>query len=472
MQSDLRAALLRYVLEKQTDALVVLDREGRVVASNASARGHAIDLEGLFDGAASDARVATFLDELGVSGMSETVVACARGGVHRLVGTAVDGWRIVVVRGASEPPRVDVELRRLRAHATLGGVAANVVHALNDVLTPTLIMSSRLALELRNRRREAAMASVIHTGATLAAALTRDVLDLVRPRMPMIERVDLNDAMLEMRPLLERLLTDDVKLSLLLDESAGAAMIDRRAFEHALLNLIVNARDALPEGGRVTVASSVVEQEGRTWAVVSVADTGVGMTDAVRERAFETFFTTKGDAGGLGLGLTAVERFVHESGGSVGIDSAPGRGTTVSIRLERTPQDDVPARAPARAYADARSSTVLLATRDERVRESMRLVLEAEGYRILAAATQDAARQLASEHELLVAVIDDQFLRRDASAFLHAVRARSPAVHIVFVTDAVRRHWAATGAVTVLAKPFSGDDIVRAVRRAVDPHVG
>src|SRR6185369_16494016 len=123
--------------------------------------------------------------------------------------------------------------------------------------TPILIMSSRLARDLEEGSK-ASMASVIHTGATLAAALTRDVLGLASPRVPLVERVNVNEAVLEIRTLIERLLGRDIDLVLALDDSVSDVMIDRKRLEHALLNLVINARDALPEGGRVTISSGLV----------------------------------------------------------------------------------------------------------------------------------------------------------------------------------------------------------------------
>ena len=468
MERDHRAALLRYVLERQREAVVVLSPNGRVVESNASAQGLDAEITRLFERPEADARFAGFLDDLRASGEGYTLVAARAGRVYRLEGSAVDGWYVIAAREVSEEKLRDAELQQLRSRASLGLVAASLVHDLNNLLTPILITSSRLARELDGDSR-ANMASVIHTGAALAAGLTREVLALARPRVPMVERVTVNDAVLELKPLIERLLGPDVELVLDLDDATGDAHLDRKRLEHALLNLVVNARDALPQGGRVSISSRPIDHEGRPRLVLAVADTGLGMTHDVRTQAFDSFFTTKADAGGLGLGLTSVQRFARESGGDVLIDSEPSRGTTVRIFLERQPSDGPAPRArAARDAAPGRGEVVLVADRDERVRASIALALESEGYRVVTAGTPEGAIEIAAANALDVAIVEDRLTRRDPRGFFQRLRALHPHHRLVFMTESSIASCVPDGVLTVLPKAFSEEELLRAVRRALD----
>lgn len=444
MATDLRTALLRFVLEHQHDALVVLDGQGRVLETNEGARRYTPELLMQLVGG--------LVDVLRRSRDKCTTTASADGRTFRLEGASVDDVLVVSLR---ELPR---EVEPARQLAPLGPVTASVIEELNDLLTPILIMSSRLVRELEGSTL--GMATVIHTGATLAAALTRDVLALARPRFPFVERVDVNDAVLEMKPLVLRLLGADVGVVFELGDGIGESTLDRRRLEHALLNLIVNARDALSDGGRVTISSALVEEHGRLRIALSVSDDGRGMTDDERLRALDP----DPDAVRTGVGIGAVHQFVRDSEGELRVQSAPGAGTTVTMLFDRASVD-------AQLTSASRSGggeTILVADRDERIRWSMRLVLEAEGYKVLLASTQESALALAATNVFQAAIVDERILAQDPRGFLQRLRALRPQHHIIFMTDAANASSRAAGAVAVLTKAFSGDDLLRVVRRVLD----
>jgi two-component system, cell cycle sensor histidine kinase and response regulator CckA len=288
----------------------------------------------------------------------------------------------------------------------------------------------------------------------------------------MIERVNVNEAVLEIRPLMGRLLGDEIELVVDLDQGFPChALLDRRRLEHALLNLVVNARDALVEGGKVTIQTLVVERDERPWVKLSVADTGVGMTEEVRVHAFDSFFTTKADSGGIGLGLASVRRFAEDIGGLAMIETAAARGTTVTILLAAQPPPTTAtpsASEVADAHAKHAGQVLLVADRDERVRKSVELALEAEGFVVLLAATRDQALELAVTCSIDVALLDDRLLKHDNAGLLHELRERCPQIRFVFMSDLAPEDWVLDGSVTVLSKAFSSEDLLRAVRRAID----
>jgi signal transduction histidine kinase len=472
MEERLERALARFVLEEQHDAVVVLERDGSVIAVNASARTLEPEVMTLVGRGDADARFATFLDDLRASGRSCTLAAGTGERVYRLEGAAVEGRFVVLVREVSAGREGEEELMNLRARASIGLVAASLLHDFNNLLTPILLLSSRLAREVREGA-SLAMARLIHSSAAVAASLTRDVLALARPRAPTptIEQIDVNDVLYEMQPLAERLLGDDVELVLALDPTCRAASLDRRHFEHALLNLVVNARDALRDGGRVTIRSGLVEQSGRTHVLISVADTGVGMTPEVHRHAFDSFFTTKASTGGLGLGLSSVRRFVRECGGDVSIESAPQKGTTVTLLFDpagaRSPSEqDARTTAVESAAESEPHEAVLVVDGDTRVREAVRLALEAHGYTVALAWTQQTALERTAEEPIRVALIEDRLMRPDPKCFLHQLRALRPDLRFVLMTDSVVG--SLDGGITMVSKAFSDSELLRAVKQVME----
>lgn len=467
MKDDVREALARFALEKLGDALVVLGEGGRVLEANRGARAVDLDLAALFERRGADGRLTRFFEELESTREATALVTSPRGVPYRLEGTRVDALAVVAIRDLSDERRHDEELEKMRFRASLGVAAATVVHDFNNLLTPILIMSSRLARELEVGSRST-MASMIHTSASLATALARDLLALAKPRTPVVQPLGVNDTVLELAPLLERLLGEDVRLILALDPDAGDAMLDRKRLEHALLNLVVNARDALPDGGEITIRTRAVHDELRPRVLLAVSDTGVGMTSDVRARAFDGFFTTKAELGGVGLGLTSVRHFAADSGADITIDSEPQKGTTVMMLFDRLAHGAgaPPLPTPDLARGGA-GETVLVADRDDSVRKAVQVALEGAGYQVVLAATQESAEDRACEERVRVAILDDRLMGRDADAFLCRLRESRPDLRVVVMCD-VAADEAAAGATMLLRKAFSDQDLFRTLRRALD----
>jgi CheY-like chemotaxis protein len=332
-----------------------------------------------------------------------------------------------------------------------------------------LLLSSRLADEVEKESRVAMIATEIHSAATLGASLMRDVLSLSRPRTKLIERVAVNEVISERLGLIARLLGDTVEIQSVLDEGAGDVLVDRKRFEHAILNLVANARDAMPAGGRLTIATRLVDCDSGPSVTLAVTDTGVGMSDHVRGRAFDSFFTTKGDSGGTGIGLASVLRFARESGGLVTLDSELRKGTTVTLVLPRlAASEPVSAVMPAR-YPDVRNGNakVLVADGNGTVSRAVQLALEARGYTVLLAASAEQALELASAHQPDIALVDAQLAHHDPRTFLHRLRAVSRSVRIVFLSVAPSDSGTSDFEISFLPKAFSDEELVGAVGDAL-----
>lgn len=467
MTADARDALARFMLEHHPEPVFVLDGAGKLALHNQSAKGADPDLLGLFEGRRSDARIGTFLDELRHAGTSFTLVASEQGRLSRLEGARVGEFFVVIARAVPAPREVEEELRQLRSRASLGLVAASFIHDFNNLLTPILLLGARLARSGDPTSETAMLASEIHAGTTIAASLTRDLLALARPRVPTVERLEVDETILDLRRLVQRLLGVDIDVAFALDGHGAHVEVDKKRLEHAILNLVINARDALPEGGQVTISTALVEEAGHRLLALSVRDTGVGMSEEVRAKVLEGHFTTKASSGGMGLGLTSVQRFARESGGSLAIRSEVGVGTEVTILLEPIAALRVARKTIAHApTTEGGGELVLVADRDERVRRSIKLVLDARGYQAEAVGSRDAALEAAAIHPFRVALVDAALVRGDATSFLQRLRALAPHVRVVVLSDGHPSEEPAQ--LDALAKPFDDEALVSTVRRAMD----
>jgi signal transduction histidine kinase len=466
MESDLRLVLGDFVLMSLPEAVLVLDGNGAIVESNRAARARG-EIAKLFDGTTKDALVDEFLADLRTHGVAKAEVGSIAGLIG-LEGTAVEGCFVVIARNLTERREVDQELQLLRSGASLGLVAATLVHDFNNVLTPVLLLSSRLASELEEKSREAMMAYEIHSAATLGASLMRDVLSLSRPRAQLIERVDLNEVIRERLGLIGRLLGEHIELEDSLDDEVGDVLVDRKRFEHALLNLVANARFAMPAGGSLRIATQSAGGDTEPWVTMTVTDTGVGMTDEVRRRAFDSYFTTRPHTGGTGIGLASVHRFARESGGRVTLDSKPLKGTTATLYLPRLAVSErAPISSVERVESPPGHAKVLVADGNDGVSRAIRIALEARGYTVIVASSPESALEMATLHRPEIAIVDTQLAHHDQRTFLHSLRAASGPVRILFLSVPPSVASGTPLPVRYLPKAFSDEELVLAVSEAL-----
>jgi two-component system, cell cycle sensor histidine kinase and response regulator CckA len=438
MDGDLHSALSRFVLEHHRDIVVVLDKAGRVVDKSQPAKNAELDIAALFDTPARDVRIDAFLEELALSGRAHTLVASPAGAVFRLEGTAVDELRIVVAHQLSKADDVK---------PSLGVVAAAFVHDLNNLLMPILLLSGRLRRDLQalGERSESAMiANDIHSSAILAASLARDVLDLARPRMETIERVDVDEMLSELERLIRRLAGPHVDVLFALGKGSELeTRVDRKRLEHAVLTLVVAARDAMPDGGHLAIATALIDHGGSRRIALSFTDTGDGATKDAPRRSVDGF--------------------------AVDVSSAQGQGTNVTLLLEPAPPSSAPAlvaEAAKAAIASEGDNVIMVAERNELVRRAIQRVLESHGWTVVSVGSQDHALEAAAAHPLRVAMLDAAIFRRAPTTFLHELRALAPKMRLVLLADQALGEFVPHH-VVVLPKPFGDEELVRAVREAL-----
>jgi len=373
----------------------------------------------------------------------------------------------------SERKRLDEQLRHAHKMEAIGRLAGGIAHDFNNLLTGIRGYSELLAGELPAGSRSRDAAEHILRAALRAAGLTGQLLAFTRRQPTHATVFVLDDEVRQLGSLLRRIIGGDVALEL--DLAAGAARVraDAGQIEQVILNLAVNARDAMPSGGQLTIATAAITDEhGRAAVRLSVSDTGVGMSDEVRARMFEPFYTTKEVGRGTGLGLSIVYGIVEQSGGTIRVDSAPGRGTGFHISLPRV---DEPVARPATvtpAAAPSGSETILVVEDDEDVRDFVEFVLARAGYHVMVAEDGVRALERAAATDAIDLLLSDVVMPRlnghELAARLAGERPALRVLHMSGYPALAARDEAPARAGAFLQKPFSAEELLAAVRAALD----
>ncbi|MBI3326399.1 MAG: response regulator, partial [Nitrospinae bacterium] len=369
----------------------------------------------------------------------------------------------------------------------VGRLAGGVAHDFNNLLT---IITGRTQLQLMRLpvdhpvRRDL---ELIHSAAARAATLTGQLLAFSRRQILQPKVLDLNALVHEVSLLLRRLIGEDIAFVTVLDPALGQVRADPGQLEQVLFNLAINARDAMPQGGQLTLETANVERHagnGRgeagippgRYVQLRIRDTGIGMDPEVRAHLFEPFFTTKEVGKGTGLGLATVYGIVTQSGGYIAVDTAPGWGTTFTLCLPRV--DDAPAATPSDQTPAALlrgQATILLVEDDADVRDLACDILTQTGYRVLSAGSGAEALQHCEQHaEAIDLVLTDVVMPGMSGRDLAGrVMHHWPRVKILYMSgytdEMLGRHGALDPSISFLEKPFSPESLTRKVREVLAP---
>lgn len=394
--------LARELFTEAFDALFLIEDDGRII--EASDRARALDAVGIgafFVGDAADA--VGLRNELRTGGRSALEISLA-GRIFTVEGKSVSGGRhLVVVRDVTDLRAMQDELAQLRRLDSLGRVTGRVVHDFNNVLQPIVVLAGLLEDSVARGTPASTYANELREAAGRAASLVHHLLGFLRDSPGRPEIVQPNRVVAEIAPLLKRLLGHDTELALDLGAVVGTVHADPEQLERMLLNLVANAREAMPRGGRVTIATSVVDLAGEAaealdraapgrYVTLRVRDTGEGMDRATRERVLEGSFSTKGP--GRGTGLASARAFALAHGGAVAVESASGEGTTVAIHLPRAGDAKDSSTPPPRSSPRGGNETILVVEADAAIRRVLRFCLENKGYRVLEATDGERLRAL------------------------------------------------------------------------------
>ncbi|MBV9489942.1 MAG: response regulator [Verrucomicrobia bacterium] len=400
----------------------------------------------------------------------------AAGRVIRVAGVAED---------VTERRRLELQLRQAQKMEAIGQLAGGVAHDFNNLLLVIFGHSEMLALESSPDDPRQESITEISRAAERAAALTRQLLAFSRQQVMELTLLDVNVLVTEAEKLLRRLIGEDIQLTTNLQPNLSRVRADSGQMDQVIMNLAVNARDAMPKGGRLIIETRDVEFDAvyakaqpdvrpSRYVLLAVTDTGCGMTPEVQARIFEPFFTTKGVGHGTGLGLAVVHGIIKQSGGHITVFSMPGTGTTFKIYL---PAVDEPSAAPAKAVASepvGGNETVLLVEDEEPVRAVTALLLESLGYRVLEAAGGEEALRLVDADPGKIDLLMTDVVMPDISGrkLADKLRQRLPGLKVLFQSgytgDAVVRHGVPHAEVAFLQKPFCLDVLARKVREILD----
>ncbi len=392
---------------------------------------------------------------------------------------------VVAFRDVAERRRLEEELRHAQKMEAVGRLAGGVAHDFNNLLTGIVSAAHFLRESLEPAHPGRGDVGEILEAADRAAALTRQLLAFSRRQVLAPRVIDVSASVRSVERMLRRLIGEGVSLEVRLPGKPVSVRADPSQIELVVLNLAVNARDAMPGGGRLAI--EVAEVEARDPArpsdpalpagalvALSVSDSGAGMDEATRARVFEPFFTTKPAGKGTGLGLSTVYGIVTQSGGTVRVQSAPGRGTTFRVYLPRCePEEAAPEARPA-APARGGTETVLLVEDEDVVRDLARRALAASGYRVLAADGPEAALRLARDEPGPVdLLLTDVILPGSTGpALARRLLELRPAARVLFMSGYTGGQLEEDGVLPAgtafVQKPFDPDGLLARVREVLD----
>jgi PAS domain S-box-containing protein len=397
-----------------------------------------------------------------------------------------DGGYVVCARDVSDRVRIGDHQRQAHKMEAVAKLAGGVAYDFNNLLT---IIVGRSELVLSRMPHDDAIrrnVELIQKTAERAASLTRQLLAFSRRQMLAPKVVDLNQLLGAMAPMLRRLIGDQIDLALLPAETIGRVSVDPGQIEQIVMNLAVNARDAMGEGGRLVIETGNIELDDEyarrnpgarpgLYVMLSVADTGSGMDPETQTHVFEPFFTTKELGKGTGLGLSTVYGMVKQSNGYIALESEPGEGSIFRIYFPRVADAAAPLEPSRPVPPSVRGSeTILLVEDEEGVRELVAETLQSQGYRVIEAPHGGHALEICEQHQgridlMLTDVVMPQMSGRELA---ERVRPLRPDMKVMFVsgyTDiSIVHHGILEANAPFLPKPFTPDALARKVREVLN----
>jgi PAS domain S-box-containing protein len=495
------------VLEAALDCIITMDHLGRVVEFNPAA-------EQAFGYSQSEV-IGKPLGELivppdlreehraGLASYLERGAAGALGRQFEARGMRSDGTEfpaeISIVRiGQAEPPmftgfirdltrrkQLEAQLRQSQKMEAIGRLAGGVAHDFNNLISVVLGYCELLKADSGGKTHRAL--DEITAAGMRAADLTRQLLAFSRQQVLEPRRIDLHQIVAGMERMLRRLIGEDIELAFAGDAHAGVVYADPGQVEQIIMNLVVNARDAMPTGGKLTIELRDVELDGDyaaahadvkpgSYVMLAVSDTGIGMDAATQARMFEPFFTTKEKGKGTGLGLSTVLGIVEQSGGNICVRSEPGQGTRFEVFLPRAERPGpLPSRESKRIDVPVRGTgTILLVEDDEALRALVGRMLEKLGYEVLAASSGDQALDLCRNHAAKIDLVLTDVIMPNLSGrqLVEQLRALRTDVKVLFMSgytdDTILQHGVTELGVAFLQKPFTPPSLAKKVREVLE----
>ncbi len=488
------------LFERSSEIMIVHDRRGRVSTINRAgeqAIGYSreelrmLDPNWIFDsnyldavttmiGEGSDSTARAFRSEL-VPRRGARIPIDVHARV--LVGDGKVVGVTAIARDLSERDRLENELRQAQKMEAVGRLATGIAHDFNNLITVLLGYSDELIEQVPAGSEWQRSATEIRRAAERASGLTQQLLAFSRRQAAVAHTVDLNLVVANMEDLMRRLLGPEIRLEFSLDPALANIRADGAQIGQVLMNLVVNARDAMPKGGQLTIETANVELGTEHLDVIpgphvslSVRDSGIGMAPDVRDRLFEPFFTTKDSGHGTGLGLSMVQGIVRQSGGHVVVESKPGKGSTFHVYFPRIADESIapviPALTAPSTAAVKGEGVVLLAEDDRSVRRLVVAELGRRGFTVLDAEDGRAALELFLQHKDTVDVLvtDVVMPRMNGADLAKEAQALRPGLKVLFISGHPERAGSGvdpTGATNLLMKPFTADTLAARIKEMI-----
>jgi signal transduction histidine kinase/CheY-like chemotaxis protein len=401
----------------------------------------------------------------------------------------VEGEVVVVIQDLTERRRVEQQIRTAQRMEAVGRLAGGIAHDFNNLLTIIGSYADILQATAGEGHPWKADLGMIQDSVKRAAALTDQLLAFSRRKVQKLDILSLNEVVGGVETMLRRLIGEDIELRIRLDEELATVSADATQMEQVLMNLAVNARDAMPTGGKLTIETANVTLdepyghmkpaviEPGPYAMVAVSDNGVGMEPEVREKIFEPFFTTKREGHGTGLGLATVYGIVKQSNGFVWVYSEPGQGTTFKIYLptaEGTGKENRADEPTSETSSRAGSETILLVEDQPIVRKVARRILEEAGYEVLEAAEGSEALDIAASRgsSIQLLLTDVVMPKMNGRELADEIASRTKHLRVLFMSgythDAIAHHGVLEEGISYLQKPFTADLLLDKVRSTLD----
>jgi signal transduction histidine kinase len=375
---------------------------------------------------------------------------------------------------------LEMQFRQAQKMEAVGQLAGGVAHDFNNLLT-AIIGYARFALDRAADGEQRRDLEEIVKAAGRAAALTKQLLSFSRRHVMETVSIDLNLLIVDMVTMLRRMIGEDIELTTSLGPDLSVVRADRSQLGQVLMNLVVNARDAIAGGGAIVIHTRAVTVDGSpphpelkpgSYVALTVSDNGTGMSDETKSRLFEPFFTTKPRGQGTGLGLATVYGIVMQTGGAIAVDSEPGKGASFTVYLPTEKSPAQPVERPIEPQRASGTATVLLVEDEQAVRELVRIILERAGYSVIEAANADEAETLSAAMRSFDLLLTDVVMPgRSGFELFNRLQAQLPSLRVLFISGYT--DYAMFDATIVerdlafLEKPFSAEGLVAKVREVL-----